>query len=374
VLITAQLIDGKSAHLLWAKSYERDLRNVLALENQIAQAIAQEIEVKLTSQERAQLASPRQVNPQAQEAYFKARYWFHKSDFKQYLDYAKQATEKDPNYAAAWAALGDSYGLMACCGGMLAKAKEVYSKWEEEAITTALKLDPNLAEAHASLGVLLQYQNWNWREAEGEYLRAIRLNPSFSDAHMWYSSVLAVNGRVDQAVSEARRAQQLNPYSDQTNEFVVRSLFFARQNDEVIVQAQKMINVNATHYWMGLAYEQKGNFERAISLLQLPADLKEHVGSADLAHAYTVSGRRREGLQELAKLTKMSMSKPESVHPFAFAIVYAGLGDNDQAFNWLEKACNVRPGSPFFAVDPRMEPLRSDPRYKKLLQRIGLPE
>lgn len=238
---------------------------------------------------------------------------------------------------------------------------EAFPRWKDAA-TQAVRLGTNLAEAHSSLAGVLFYRDANFRGAESEYLTAIRLNPSFADAHAWYSDLLIVTGRVDQAIFEAKRAQQLDPYSDVVNDKLSVHLYLARRNDELVVQAQRILDVNAAHYWMGLAYEQKGDYDKAISLLQ-PPNLKE-AALADLSHAYAAAGRKEEALREIAKMKVIAKGSP--VNPFAFAIAYAGVAEHDEALKWLERTIDqsLHRVTQYVKLDPRLDPLRSDPRYK----------
>jgi eukaryotic-like serine/threonine-protein kinase len=377
VLITAELVDGPSDHNLWAKSYERDAGDVLALQNEVAQAIAGEIQIKLTPQEQARLAPPRPVNPEAQEAYLRGIYWMDKGDLPKSFHYFEAATKNDPNYAAAYAALSSSYALMINDG--LVTAKEGYPKWRAS-VTKAMQLDDTLADAHASLGVLLLYHDWNWRDSEKEFQRAIQLNPSLAIAHICYGDLLCMTRRLDQAIAEETRARQLDPYSLAANEILVDILRFAGRNEQAIELGRKMLDLNASaaHSTMGLTYEREGNLEQAIYELRQAVTLAKdepllpHV-IADLARVYAIAGKKREALQLLAELT--DISKRRFVPSWAFAIVYVGLGDKDRAFEWLDKAYDERPSDIMnIKVDPRMEPLRSDARYQELLLKMGLPK
>jgi eukaryotic-like serine/threonine-protein kinase len=375
VRITAELVDGSNDHHLWARSYERDAGDALGLQNEVAQAIAGEIQVKLTPQEQAHLAPPRPVNPEAQEAYLRGLYWGDKGDLVKSLDYFQEATKKDPNYAAAWAALSATYGIMINAG--IVSGKEVYPKWRA-VVTRAMELDDTLPESHVALGFLLQYHDYNWRDGETEFLRAIQLNPNLALAHLWHGDGLCSRGRLDQAIAEATRALQLDPYSVTANFFRGYMLRFAGRNDESIEQGRKILDLvpGLGHEMIGLAWEQKGNPEQAISELQKAVDaFKEGFAQqsvADLAHAYAVFGKKRQAVQVLDELKEMSRHR--IVPAWAFAIVYTGLGDKDRAFEWLDKAYDERPSDIMeIKVDPRMEPLRSDGRYQELLLRMGLP-
>jgi eukaryotic-like serine/threonine-protein kinase len=383
VSITAQLIEGSSDRHLWAKSYERDLRDMLALQNEVAQAIAQEIQVKLTSQEQARVSSAPTVNPEAQEAYFRGRYWFQKGriGWSRSFDYFQQAVAKDPSYAAAYASLSVGYSSMMELG--LLPTKEAYPK-ALAAATKALELDRDLADAYRARGWLLWAYDQNWQAAEHDFLRALQLNPNLADAHENYAQGLASSGRLDEAVREIRRAVQLDPFANLANFQLGYILVQTGRNDEALEQGRKWLEVNAVtaHRILGLAYERKGNLDLAIAEFQqrlksIEQDypvLRETTAFpeiiSELAHAYAVSGRRREALQLLSELTELS--KRRSVPSWAFALVFVGLGDKDRAFQSLERGydeCGCRE----LKIDYRMIPLRSDPRYQELLRRMGLP-
>jgi tetratricopeptide (TPR) repeat protein len=374
VLITAQLIEGSTDRHLWAKSYERDLRDTLALQNEVAQAIAQEIQVKLTPQEKAHLTSPHPVNPEAQEAYLRGRYWDQKGEYSKAFDYYQQATERDPNYAAAYAALANHYGLEIAVG--LIPYTEGKSKWRA-AVVKALELDDTLAEAHVSLAALLLYHDGNVREAEKEFKRAFQLNPNLPEARGWHSDGLRVTGRLEEAVAEARQAQRLDPYSSAVTKMLGINLIAAGRYDEALEEGRKMLEWDAlnAHSMLGLAYEQKGDLDQAISEFQQTIKLdignrrRAAVHISDLAHAFAVSGRKNEALRLLTELTE---SKHGFIGPWAIAVVYTGLGDKDRAFETLEKGVDEHRGIEEIKTDPRMAPLRSDPRYQELLRRMGL--
>jgi eukaryotic-like serine/threonine-protein kinase len=384
VSITAQLIEGSSDHHLWAKSYERDLRDMLVLQNEVAQAIAQEIQVRLTPQEQVRLSGAYSVNPEAQEAYARGRFWWQKGvmGWSRGFDYYQQAVAKDPSYAAAYAALSHGYQGMTSIG--LLPAKEAYPKWRA-AVTKALELDPTLADAYLARGSLLLDHDGNWQDAERDFLRALQLNPNLADAHEEYARGLARFGRLDDAVTEIRRAVQLDPFANLANFQLAYILVQAGRNDEAVEQGRKWLAVNpvTASRMLGLAYERKGNLDLAIAEFQkhrksieqdypairettaFPRDISE------LAHAYAVAGRRREAFQLLSELTEMSRRRP--VPSSAFALVYVGLGDKDRAFQSLEKGYDESIDIDLLQLDYRMNPLRTDPRYPELLRRMGLP-
>ena len=378
VLITAELIDGSNDHHLWAKSYERDARDALGLQNEVAQAIAGEIQVKLTPQEQARLAPPRPVNPEAQEAYLRGIYWREKGDPVKSLAYFQQATGKDPRYAAAWASLSMEYSMMTDM--RMIPVKEGHAR-ERAAVTRALELDDTSAEAHLALGGILEFRDWNWAEADRELRRAIQLNPNLAFAHAVLSEGLAARGRFEEAVAEISRARQLGPYDETMNYGTAQILLYARHYDQAIEQglkAEELFPDLNCYLLIGLAYEQKGDSQHALSELQKSVKAVKDWPTrparlADLAHAYAVFGNKQEASRLLAEITESS--KRRDVDPLGCALVYIAMGDKDRAFEWLDKAYDQRSFDlPWIKADPRMDPLRSDARYKELLLRLGLPE
>jgi len=373
VLITAELIDGSTDRHLWAKSYERNIGDALALQNEMAQAIAAEINLRLTPDEQSRLVLQRSTNPEAQEAYLRGLYWYDQGqNWGKSFAYLLDATKKDPNFAPAYAALSTTYPFMIYEQNM--PMKEAYPEWRTAAFK-AIELDDGSAEAHVSLGFLLLNHDWNWTEAERELKRAIQLNPNLAPAHLWYSADLGSMGRLDEALAEGARSVQLSPYSRLANSLYAQQLIGAGQFPKALEQARKMLEFAPAHGVMGLAYEQMGDLNKAIAEFQNQVnDSKRNFTSlANLAHAYAVAGDKPQALKLLAEL--QDLRKRRSVDSFEIAIVYAGLGDKDRAFEWLDKGYDERPSNlPDIKVDPRMNPLRSDSRYHELLLRMGLPE
>jgi TolB-like protein/Flp pilus assembly protein TadD len=376
VLINVELVDAASDHQLWARSYQRATTDFLSLQNEVAQAIASEIKVKMTSQEQARMNSPRPVRPEAQEAYLRGVYWQDKADPKKFYEYMQQAVQEDPTYALAYAALSDAYGVMTYSG--MIPEKEAYPKWRE-AVATALRLDDNLAEAHRASAALFLYHDYNWHDAEREFRRALELNPNLVDAHLWLADGLVCVGRLDEGVVEARRAVQLNPYSVLANSRLAQDLFFARRFDEAVDVSRGMLELapGYAHWVIGLVNEQKGELDLAIAEYQ--AALKAAGGNPDLrtwvpaslGHAYAVKGKKEDALRIISELTELSSLI--RVDPAVFAIVYAGLGDKDRAFEWLVKGYDDRPSTAMrVKVEPRLESLRSDPRFADFIRKMGL--
>jgi len=379
VLITAQLIEASTERHLWARSYERQMQNALSLQNQLTQDIAREIGVALSAQERSQLSKTGSVNPEAQEAYMQGQFQLKSLYFAdRALKYFQEATAKDPEFVEAWAAQSECYGLLILSGVL--SGSEGRQQWRA-AVTRALELDNMSAEAHYALAVLLNYQDWNWDEADREFQTALRLNPNHALAHLWYGDNLMTHGRISEATQEILRANQLDPFSVTTNTLLALLLFSSRRYDEALAQADKLAELQkgSDHPFRGIIYEQKGKFEQAIAAMTWPPEWEERkvspigVAIADMAHAYASAGNKEAALRLLRKLTELS--KHRRIQSYSFALIYAGLGDKDHAFEWLAKAYDERPSDiGHIKTDPRLDPLRTDARYSEILRRMGLPQ
>jgi TolB-like protein/tetratricopeptide (TPR) repeat protein/predicted Ser/Thr protein kinase len=378
VRITAQLIDARADQHLWARSYERDLRDVLAMQDEVAQAIANELKIELTPHGQQHLANSRPVNPDAYEAYLKGRYYSSKrteKDLLKSIEYFQQAIEKDPNYASSYSGMAEAYALLGERGNL--PSKEALSKGKPAALK-AVGLDDSLAEAHASLAIIAETLEWDWPAAEREYKRALELNPGYAAGHHWYASYLMYLGRFDEGIAEAKRARELDPLSLAINNALGGRLLLAGRENEAIAQIQKTLemdpNFAPAHTSLGYAYLGKGMNEGAIAEFQKGVALSggDPDESVDLGFAYAVGGKRDEAKKILAKLKKKR--ERGFVSPAALAIVSGALGERDEAFAWLEKAYELRdPQLVYLKVGPKYTPLRSDPRFQDLLRRMGLP-
>jgi TolB-like protein/DNA-binding winged helix-turn-helix (wHTH) protein/Flp pilus assembly protein TadD len=377
VRITAQLIEASSDKHLWSQSYEGELRDTLALQNQVARAIADQIRINLNSQERAALKNVRVVNPQAYESYLKGRYFWNKrtaDGLKVALAYFNQAIDEDPKYAQSYSGLADTYALLGDWQYAAMTTKEALPKAKAAAIK-ALELDSALGEAHNSLAFCLDGFDWDFDSAGKEFRRAIELNPGYATAHHWYAWHLGLLGRYDEAIVEMRKAENLDPLSIIINADLAELLVLAHSYDESIRQSQKTIemdpNFALAHNQLGQAYLQKQMPDQATAELQKAVQLS--AGSptciANLARAYAASGRRSEAVKLLSDLKKRS--SPGYSHASEIAVIYAGLGDNDQAMTWLDKGYEER-FNPGVLLRPGFDPLRSDLRFQGLVSRIGL--
>jgi len=377
VQITARLIEAHTDTQIWSQSYERDLRDVLDLQSEVARAIADQIKIKLTQQERARLASERPANSDAQESYLKGRYCWNQrtpAGLQEGLRYFQQAIAEDPTYALAYAGVADSYILL---GNLGVVELNVAVSSAKAAAQKALELDDKLAEAHASLGIASLYDHLNWRQAEQELKLAIELNPNYASAYQWYASTLAVMGRPDDLVRNAERAQILDPLSPIINAYLGRAYYLARRYDEAIRQCRKTLELNSqfppAHLFLGLAYSQKGQNEEAIAEIQEAVRLfgGRTVRTA-LAYAYVKAGRKKEAERMLRELVEES--KTRSVPSVGLAMIYTAMGDKDQAFQWFEKATEegALESAPL-KLDPMLDSLRADARFAELLKHAGLP-
>ncbi len=381
VRITAQLIQAATDRHLWAETYDRDLRDVLALQDEVARAIASEIKVKLTPQEQTRLASARQVNPEAHELYLKGRYYWNKrtpDTLKKSLEYFEQAIEKDPSYAPAYAGLADSYDMLAAGSYAVLPPKQAYPRAEAAAMK-ALQLDSTLAEAHTSLAWAKIFFDWDWQGAEREFTQAIELNPGYANAHHWYALYLTIMGHHSEAIAEDRKAESLDPLSLIISaDLAMEALGPAGMYDQEMEQCRKTLEMDPSfplaHACLCDSYKNKRMYKEAVAEMQKAIDLSggSVVWVSALAHTYALAGRRDEATKILNELK--ARSKREFVSPILFAYIYAGLGDKDQAFAWLEKAYEERSdvvGG--LKVGRQLDPLRSDPRFQDLLRRMNFP-
>jgi TolB-like protein/DNA-binding winged helix-turn-helix (wHTH) protein/Flp pilus assembly protein TadD len=378
VRITAQLIDASTDKHIWSQSYEGELRDTLALQDRVARAIAGQIQINWTPREQAALKTATVVNPQAYESYLKGRYFWSKrtaGGLKVALAYFNQAIEEDPNYAQAYSGLADTYALLGDWQYATMPPKEAYPKAKAAALK-AVKLDNALGEAHNSLAFLLDGFDWDLDSGGKEFRRAIELNPGYATAHHWYAGHLALLGQYDEAIAEMKKAESVDPLSLIINADLAELLVLAHSYDEAIGQSRKTIemdpNFAMAHNQLAEAYLQKHMFDQAIAELQKAVQLSggSPMCIANLARAYTLSGKRSEAMKLLNDLKSRSTAR--NSHASEVAAIYAALGDKDEAMNWLEKGYAER-FNPGVLIRPAFDPLRSDPRFQHLVQRVGLP-
>jgi serine/threonine protein kinase/tetratricopeptide (TPR) repeat protein len=377
VRITAQLIHGPSDTHVWSKSYERDLRNVIALQHEIASDIAREVRISLGSQEQAHLARAREVIPEVHEAYLRGRFHLQngsQASIYRALDYFQQAIQKDVEYAPAYAGVADAYTAMR---SVYAAPSEVMPKAKAAALK-AVALDETLPEAHVSLGGVLMFYDYDWPNAEREFQRALDIKPSYAEAHDYYAMFLVANRRFQAAVDEILRARQLDPVSGLIAADAAWVFYLKRDYDQFMEQAKAAVEL-APNYWLGhlqlgLAYEKKGDFARALQELEEARRMDDNYGVLEmLAGTYAAAGQPDEARRITEEMVKRS--KKRYVCAYEVATTYAGLKDRESAFLWLRKSLDERADcSPWIAADPKLDPLRADPRFQDLLRRLGLPQ
>ena len=380
--ISIELVDARDNSHIWGEQYNRKLSDILAVQEAISREVSAKLRVRLTGEEQKRLSKPATENPEAYQLYLKGRYYLSKrtdEGLKKAIEYFNQTIEKDPSYALAYSGLADSNMYIMRLGFLHdLSPREAYLR-AKSAATQALENDDNLAEAHTSLAVVKMEYEWDWAASEREFKRALELNPNEAEAHHQYSHYLTAVGRTHESLVESLRALELDPLSLPLNAHLAWHYVYARQYDQAIEQCRRTIEMDANypqaHDFLGGAYEQKGMYEEAFTEVQKAISLSGdsvHI-RAELGHAYAVAGKGGEALKIMDELK--GLSKETYVSPYDVAAIYVGLGQKDQAFDWLEKAYQERSDwLRYLKVDPRIDPLRSDLRFPDLVRRVGLPQ
>jgi TolB-like protein/Flp pilus assembly protein TadD len=373
VHITVQLIHAASDKVLWVQSYDREEPNVPMLHSEVARDIADQVKIELTPQEHRRLATSRPVDAAAYEAYLKGKY-LSKGTYEQRKkarEYFEQTVRMDPNYAPGYAGLADSYWATPDL-----PAQEAMPKAKEYALK-ALAIDDTLAHAHRALASIRFYGDWHWVAAEREFKRALELNSNDAETHSMYSVYLSAMQRFEEAVTEARAAQELDPLSVSTNITVGWTLYCARQYDRAAEQCQKALelapNSDGAHACLGYSYLGKGMYEQAIVEFKKAFTFSggDAVRAVWLGRAYAEAGKETDARKVLSELHHLS--KRTYVSPYFLATLHVALGDKKQAFAWLERAYAERDlYLAWLKMDQAVDPLRSEPRFQDLLQRVGL--
>jgi eukaryotic-like serine/threonine-protein kinase len=377
--VGVELDDVGNGKQLWGEQYNGKLADLLSVQSDIAREVSQRLRLQLSVTDQAQLTRGSTNNPEAYQLYLKGKYYtneFTKEGFSKGLDYFHQAVAIDPNYGLAYNGLAYNY----------INQQDWYIRPHEagpkakEAAERALAIDASDSDAYVALAIESQWYEWNWPASETAFKRAIELNPNNSEAHAYYSWLLAPMGRGDQALAEAKRAVQAAPFSPLANFMVGSAFVFTRQWDLAVEQLRSAKELDSTFWFnplfLGRAYEQQGKFPEAIAEFQRALELDKDNTEiwSGIGHAYALSGNRTKAQQVLDHLKELSAHN--YVAPYTYAVIYAGLGDKDQAFAWLERAYKER--SYFMAVylvtDARLDSLHSDLRFVDLRRRVGLPE
>ena len=375
VRITVQLIQVRDQTDLWAESYDRELKDILTLQDSVSRTIANQIHITLTPGQRTRLRGGN-LEPEAYEAYLKGRYYWNKrtgEGLQKALVYFQQAINRDSTYGAAYSGLADCNSGLAWHGF---KSPAEALPIANAAALRAIEIDPQSAEAHASLGLVLTHR-WDWAGAEAEFKQALRLDPRYANAHHWYGDYLSIMGRHDEALLEARQALELDPLNLMIGTWVGRRYYLAGKYDLAIEQGRNTeeldANFAAAHLLLGENYVQVGLHDQGLAELQTAAGLSGNspLYLAQVAVAYASAGKNTEALQIVAQL--QSIASTRYVSPYGLAQIYAALSDKEQTFKWLQLAYEDRAvWMSYLAVDPVFHSLRSDQRFQDLLRRVHL--
>jgi TolB-like protein/Tfp pilus assembly protein PilF len=376
VRVNVQLIKGATDTHLWADTFDRKLTDIFAVESEIAKTIAETLQAKLTGSEQHAIAARPTQNTEAYQLYLKGRFFWNKrtgQNLNKAADYFNQAIAADPAYALAYVGLSDSYLLMPLYGA--GTPQDCYPK-AKAAAEKALQLDNASAEAHTSRAQIFCYYDLDFKQAIQEFQRAIELNPNYPTGHQWYgSSALAAVGRFDEAITQVKRAIELDPLSLVINTDMGNTYYRARRYDEAIDQMRKTVEMDPGFYYvhwnLGSALAARGDLSAAIEEYLKARALNDDPSMLGLlAHAYAISGNRNEAMKIRDQLE--ALAKQRYVSAYTFTLVYLGLGDKEMALRWLEKAYQDRAGDSlrFIKVDPLLDALHGDPRFEELVEKI----
>ena len=371
VRVTTQLIDARNDKRIWAHSYEREMTSVLGLEGDVARAIAEQIQIELTPQQQVRFSSTQRVNPEAVDLYLQAVQRFNTGNPKAAAELLHRSIEKDPGYAPAHVSLASAYGWMGEAG--LMPYGQAFSFQKAEALK-AIALDDSRAEPHLDLGFAALNQEWDWTTPAREFSRALELNPNSAPV-LWANAYYMVRiGRANEAIREAKLALQLDPVSTDSYMNTGFIFYYAHQYDQALAQIQHAEGMHPDPtqllFPMGVIDVEKGLYDEGIQEFKKIGDWPHALGH--MGNAYARQGHAAEARGILPKLTEHI--EKTGVGRYEIALVYAGLKDKDSAFDWLEKAYQVRDkGLTYLKIDPCLDPLRSDPRFQSLLQRVGFP-
>jgi eukaryotic-like serine/threonine-protein kinase len=377
--ISTELVDARDNSHIWGQQYSRKPSDIFALQGELAKEITSMLRMRLSGEDDKRMTKSYTANPEAYQDYLKGRYWWNKrtgEGFNKGIEYSQQAIEKDPTYALAYTGLADSYSLLSDYG--FVAPNDAFPKAKVAALK-ALQLDETLAEAHTSLAYVKTSYDWDWSGAEREFQRAIELNPTYATARHWHAGALSAMGRSEEAITENKRALELDPLSLVINRDMAQVFYAARQYNQAVEQVRKILemdpNFTFAHLYLGLAYVQESMYKEGIT--ECEKELVVSPGNpyalSGLGYAYAVAGRRAEAQKVLDQLNELSQQR--HVPAVSRVRIYAGLGEKDKAFEWLEKSYEERSWGlrdTYIKVSPAYDPLRSDPRFQDLLRRMNL--
>jgi TolB-like protein/Tfp pilus assembly protein PilF len=371
VRVIVQLIDSRTDEHIWAHSYERDMTSAMELQGEVARAITDQIRVELTPQQQARLTRTRHTEPAALELYLQGMQRLNSGDPRSAAQFFRSAVEKDPDYAAAHAAMAGAYGWMGEAGWI--SYAEAFAQ-QKAAAQKAIELDDSRPEPHLELGFAAMNQDWDWGTQNKEFRRALELNPNSAAVHWAYANYLSRVRLPEDAVAEAKRALQLDPVSSRSYMRLSFVYYYARQYDDALAQVERAIALHPdpleVAFPLSIIHVEKRQFDKAIQDFQKLGEAPHALGH--LGNAYARRGLKAEAHAVVPKL-KDHVDRT-GIGRYEIALVYAGLQENDKAFEWLESAFQVRDkGLTYIKVDPCLDPLRSDVRFAPLVQRIGIP-
>lgn len=370
VRITAEFIDAKTDHPIWAESYVRDLTNVLTLQDELAQALADEVSIRMMPEQQLHPARSHVMNAQVEDSYLQGMFLLSKDDCNGALNFFQRAVQLDPNFAQAHAGIAACFGALGEAGRL--DYNEAFTKQREEA-AQAIKLDPSLPDGHAELANAAMNLKFDWATAATEFNKALQLNPSLAPIHERYAIYLLRTGNLTDAVAEAQRGLALDPISMLSFRSVAFAYYFTRQYDQALAINQKMHVLNLSsadeNFLLGDVYAEKGAYQKSIEEFLKSGDSPHALGH--LGNAYARAGKMQEARATITKL--IQQVHKDGVGRYEIALVYAGLGDKNDAFAWLDEAYKTNSeGLTNLKIDPCLDPLRTDPRFARLLQRTGL--
>jgi len=374
VTLYLSLVDAQTGASLWGEQYDRKMQDIAVLQKDIASDVSRKLRARLSNAEAKHLTRNYTDNSEAYQLYLKGRFFWNKrtpDSIRKAIEYFEQAIQKDPGFALAYTGLADSYVVPAN-----RFEPRVAMPKAKTAALQALAIDETLAEAHTSLARVLQVYDWNWTDAEKEYKRALELNPRYAVAHQWYGGYLERTGHLNEAISERKLALELDPLSTTTIFELGQNFLFARNYDQAIAQFQRSLELDpdypAAHQYLPLVYVQKGMYEEAlVKIREAPEAAALNITGVP-GYVFAVSGHTSDARKELEKLK--SLRKTEYISAVNLASICAGLREKDEALFWLEKGFEERAFQmQLLQVDPRLESLRDDPRFKELVRKVGFP-
>ncbi len=375
LLVSVDLVDARDNSQVWGEQYKSRVSDLLAVQEEIAKEVSERLQLRLTGEDEKRVSKRFTEDAEAYQLYLRGRfYWSKRTEegLNKGIEYFKQAIEKDPGYAQAYAGMADCYAILVELEG--SSPKEIYPN-VKAAAQKAIELDDSLAEAHTSLAAAYEYE-WDWPKAEEQYRRAIEMNPNYATAHHWYAAYLISRLRSDEAIREMKQAQELDPLSLIINTSLGRVLYGARQYDRAIEQLKKTIDMDSNfaeaHFQIAMVYEQKRMYAEALAEYQKAIELyQDPTMIAWSGRIYALTGRRTDAERVLAQLNELS--KQKYISPYPLATVYAALGEKDKVFEYLEKVYDERSYYVVFLnIDSIFDGLRSDARFQDLLRRIRI--